>query len=119
MNFGNPLYSIILGLLTAGGALALKSVFDGIGLWRDGTARTEARGIKNLERYRLEADHRADRALHVSEYRLNLADYYRQRAADLEFYIRVTYGADKIPPVQAPPPQMTPFNQLEKVEDNA
>lgn len=118
MNFGSPLYSIILAILSAGGALALNSVFNGIKLWRDGTARTEARGIKNLEKYRLEADVRADKALHVSEYRLNLADHYRNRVADLEYFIRVTYGADKIPP-GAPPPQMTPFNQVEKVEDNA
>lgn len=86
-------------ILSAGGAAFLLAVFQGLKLWRDGTESREQNAIKGLERWRQQADDRADRYQRESEWRAVLVDYWRSRAGTLEYELGRT--GKPVPP--APP----------------
>lgn len=106
---------IVAAVLSAGGALAIKSLADGIGLWRNGTARTEARGISNLERFRKVAEYALLVAVHRLEfYRDTLNPYLRLRIAILEGVIIRKLGESELPPPTGPEPLMPPIPEKDK-----
>ena len=97
------LTGVLIAIFSAGGALAIGALFKGLGLIRSGAAKTEARAILNLERYRDEADERARQALHRLDYQQTLAEHYRSLYADLAFHVRHEWGAEHLLPVRQPP----------------
>lgn len=97
------LNAALVAIFSIGGAAAIGALFKGMGLIRSGAARTEARAIKNLERYRDEADDRAARVSHRLDYARELTEYHRSNYADLAHYVRLNFGAEHVPPVPAPP----------------
>lgn len=102
---------VVLALLSAGGALSIKAMFSGVDLWRSGTARTEARGIANLERMRQEAEYATLVAVHRMEfYRDELDPFLRRQVAVLEGIIIRSLGEDRLPPAQREP-EMRPIPQ--------
>lgn len=104
---------VLLAILSTGGALAINAIFKGVDSYRNGTARTEARGIRNLGRWRDEADQRALEAEHRRDYALVLVDYWRAAHADQEHKVRTEWGPEHV--LQRPPiPVMGPIPQLEK-----
>jgi len=99
----------LLVIVALGGGLGLFNFFRGLDLWRRGTARTEARGIANLEAWRAEADHRAEVRQHRLEYyRDELGPYKDRRIAMLEGVIIRRLGEDALPP-EEPRPVMAPL----------
>ena len=112
----STLTGVLIAIFSAGGALAIGAFFRGIEGWRSGSAKTEARAISNLEKYRKEADHRADVANHrLDFYRDDLTPYLQNRIGDLEYLIRTTWGAEHVPPTP-PRPVMRPVPILELEE---
>lgn len=99
---------ILAVVLTGGGAAFLWALFRGLGLIRTGVVRTEARAIQKLEQYRDEADDRATRISHQLDYQVVLAEYYRSNYADLAHHVRLTWGAENLPPIP-PAPVYTPL----------
>lgn len=106
--------AVLVAVFSVGGAGVIATVFKGINGWRAGAARTEARAIQNLERYREEADARASAEQHEKLYAYELAAYWRNRAGDAEFKIRTTWGEDQLPAV-SPVPVYTPPIRATKV----
>jgi hypothetical protein len=97
------LTAVLVAIFSVGGALAIRNLFAGYGLIKSGAARTEARAIRNLEKYRDEADDRAERAQHLADYRATVAEHYRAQYADLAYHVRESWGAEHLLPVTEPP----------------
>lgn len=107
------LTGVLVAIFSVGGAATIAALFKGFSGWRDGSARTEARAISNLEKYRDEADHRAAIERHkVNFYQDELTPYLQNRIGDLEYLIRTTWGAEHVPP-PLPRPVMSPVPRLE------
>lgn len=102
------LTAILIAVFSAGGAATLAALSKGINGWRAGAARTEARAIQNLEKYRDEADERARQAEHRGAYQHDLAEYWRDRAGNAEYKIRTTWGDAQIP-TPGPVPVFVPL----------
>lgn len=118
------LTGVLIAIFSAGGALAIGALFKGLGLIRSGAARTEARAIRNLEKYRDEADDRAARTGHRLDWQVSMTEHYRAQYADLAYHVRENWGAEHLLPVTEPPPYVPlPRNvkQLPKrtTDDNA
>lgn len=116
------LTAVLVAIFSVGGAIAIRNLFAGYGLIKSGAARTEARAIRNLEKYRDEADERADKAQHLAEYRAQVAEHYRAQYADLAYHVRENWGAEHLLPVTEPPryqplPTRT-AKQLKKAPDD-
>lgn len=94
----STLTGILIAVFSVGGAATVTALSKGITGWRAGAARTEARAIQNIEKYRIEADERARQAEHRGSYQHDLAEYWRDRAGNAEYKIRTEWGADQIPP---------------------
>ncbi len=111
--------AVLVAVFSVGGAGVIATIFKGINGWRAGAARTEARAIQNLERYRDEADWRARTAGHERDYAYDLATYWRNRAGDAEFKIRHEWGPEHLPPV-LPVPSFEPLTRtaVQKVTDD-
>jgi hypothetical protein len=102
----------VVAVLSAGGALSIKAMFSGADLWRSGTARTEARGIANLQLWREKAEHDTLVALHRLEFvRDEKVPYLMTRIAVLERVIIVNLGQDAVP-LAPPEPMMRPLPAL-------
>lgn len=99
----SALEAILVAVFSVGGAGVIATVFKGINGWRAGAARTEARAIQNLEKYRDEADARAGAERHEKDYAYLLAAYWRDRAGNAEFKIRHEFGPEHLPQVQPVP----------------
>jgi hypothetical protein len=103
---------VVVALLSIGGAAAIRAFFWGFDLWRSGTARTEARGIANLERQRIQAEHATMVERHkVDYYRDELVPFLRRQIAVQERAIIVIAGVEAVPnigmePVMRPLPIM-------------
>lgn len=80
-NWDNAL-PVILG---AGGAGFLTAVGAVVRSWRDGVEQSEARAIKNLERWRIDADNRANREEKRANILQRLLDRERRYVAILEY----------------------------------
>lgn len=106
--------AILVAVFSVGGAGVIATVFKGINGWRAGAAKTEARAISNLEKYRDEADERARSAGYERDYAYELAAYWRNRAGDAEFKIRNEWGPENLPVVGPVPP----FVPLTKVTED-
>lgn len=111
------LTGILVAVFSVGGAAVVTSLFKGVNNWRAGAAKTEARAIQNLERYRDDADWRATVADHRASYQSDLTDYWRARAGNAEHQIRITQGEDKVPPSD-PPPRYVALVRPEKVTED-
>lgn len=120
----STLAAVLIAVFSVGGAAAITALGKGINGWKAGAARTEARAIQNLEKYRDEADWRAAVETHRAAYNHDLAEYWRDRAGNAEYKIRTTWGAAELPPV-APVPRFSPLERpattkaLQKVNDDA
>lgn len=119
---GDTLTGIVIAVFSVGGAAVVTALFKGINGWRAGAARTEARAIQNLEKYRDDADWRADVADHRRAYAEDTSDYWRARAGNAEHKIRTALGEDAIPPT-GPVPVYVPLirptrTAVEKVTDS-
>lgn len=117
----DTLTGILVAVFSLGGAAVITALFKGINGWRMGAARTEARAIQNLERYREDADWRAHVAEHRESYRSDLVDYWRARAGNAEHLIRTRLGEKEVPPAD-PLPVYVPLKRpdrtaVEKVTD--
>lgn len=108
--------AVLVAVFSVGGAGVIATVFKGINGWRAGAARTEARAISNLEKYRDDADWRATVAEHREAYKSDLADYWRARAGNAEHHIRIEHGDDSVP-LAGPLPVYVPLVRPEKVTD--
>lgn len=95
--------AVLVAVFSVGGAGVIATIFKGINGWRAGAARTEARAIQNLERYRDEADWRAQAVGHERDYAYELVAYWRNRAGDAEFKIRHEWGPENLPAVGTVP----------------
>lgn len=104
----NGLVGVLIAIFSVGGAGAVAALAKGINNWRAGAARTEARAIQNLEKYRDESDARANAESHRASYYHDLAEYWRDRAGNAEYKIRTTWGASEIP-TPGPIPTFTPL----------
>lgn len=118
----STLAGVLIAVFSVGGAAAITALGKGINGWRAGAARTEARAIQNLEKYRDEADWRAAVETHRAAYNHDLAEYWRDRAGNAEYKIRTTWGAAELPPV-APIPRFVPLErptakELQKVAED-
>lgn len=115
------LTAALVAIFSIGGAAAIGALFKGMGLIRSGAARTEARAIKNLEKYRDEADDRAARVSHRLEWQVAMTEHYRSQYADLAYHVRENWGAEHLLPV-SPPPRYQPLprnvQQLPKRTDD-
>ena len=114
--------AVLVAVFSVGGAGVIATIFKGINGWRAGAARTEARAITNLEKYREEADWRAAQESHRAAYNHDLAEYWRDRAGNAEFKIRTSWGASELP-AAGPVPVYTPLARpktlaLQKVTDD-
>jgi len=110
---GDTLTGILVAVFSVGGAAVLTAVFKGINGWRAGAARTEARAIQNLERYRDDADWRAAVAEHRESFKSDLADYWRARAGNAEHVIRVQLSESSVP-AHPPIPVYSPLTRPQK-----
>lgn len=99
----NEVSGILIALLSVGGATFLATLFKGVQQWRNGAQASEARAIVNLEKYRNEADARAERAEIRADRNQELIEFWRTRAGDLEFIIVREQGKDAVPPLPALP----------------
>jgi hypothetical protein len=110
--------AVLVAVFSVGGAGVIATVFKGINGWRAGAARTEARAISNLEKYRDDADWRATVAEHREAYKSDLADYWRARAGNAEHAIRIKDGVDAVP-LAGPIPVYVPITRtvVERVPD--
>lgn len=104
----STLAAVLVAVFSVGGAAVITALSKGINGWRAGAARTEARAIQNLEKYRDEADWRAEVAEHRAAYRQEVAEYWRARAGNAEHKIRTTWGESEIPP-HGPEPVYVPL----------
>lgn len=102
------LTAALIAIFSVGGAASISALWKGINGWRAGVSRKEARAIQNLEKYRDEADWRAEVEAHRGAYRQDVAEYWRNRCGDAEHKIRTTWGASEIPP-HAPEPVYVPL----------
>lgn len=105
------LNALVGTVVTGGGAAFVWALARAFGLIRSGAVRTEARAIQNLEQWRDEADERAARIGHRLDYQVTLTEYHRSNYADLAHHVRLTWGAENLPPI-GPPPQYVPLPQL-------
>lgn len=109
------LAAVLVAVFSVGGAGVIATVFKGINGWRAGAARTEARAIQNLERYRDDADWRASVASHLAAYNHDLAEYWRDRAGNAEYLIRTAEGlGPSSVPVAGPIPRFEPLERPTK-----
>lgn len=110
--------AVLVAVFSTGGAVVIGTIVKGINGWRAGAARTEARAISNLEKYRDDADWRATVAEHREAYKSDLADYWRARAGNAEHAIRIEHGVDAVP-LAGPIPVYVPITRtvVEKVPD--
>lgn len=106
------LSAVLVAVFSVGGAATFGAIWKGINGWRAGAARTEARAISNLEKYRDEADWRAQQEAHRAAFNHDLAEYWRDRAGNAEYLIRTTEG---LGPGAVPAPGPLPrFQPLER-----
>lgn len=101
---------ILAIILSTGFAAVLWVIFKGRDLWRTGAQASEAKAIKNLERWAEREEARAERAL-------GLLDYWRTRAAELEYIIITELGRDRLPPrLPLPPdPSRVGYSQIQEL----
>lgn len=92
--------SLILG---AGGVAFLGALFKGVQMWRDGTDAREAKAIAGLEKWRVDADHRADRAQSWSDYYQSAASAWQSHAGTLAYAL--TSAGLPVPPDPVLPPR--------------
>jgi hypothetical protein len=104
------LSAILVAVFSVGGAGVFATIIKGINGWRAGAARTEARAIQNLERYRNDADWRAQVEANRAAHNHDVAEYWRDRAGNAEFKIRTEFGAQHLPPV-GPIPVYVPLER--------
>lgn len=115
MTSSGALNGVLAVVLTGGGAAFLWTLFRGLGLIRTGVVRTEARAIQKLEQYRDEADERAARIGHRLDYMTSLSEYHRSNYADLAHHVRLTWGAEHLPPVP-PAPVYEPLPRVKRTK---
>lgn len=111
----NEVSGVIIALLSVGGATFLATLFKGVQQWRNGAQASEARAIVNLERYRDEADARAEREANRADRNQELIDFWRTRAGDLEFIVSRELGKDAVPPLP-PLPALVSIKKPKEVE---
>lgn len=107
---------VLVLILGAGGATFLWTAVRSYLAIKDNADTREDKAVANLERYRLLADQRADRAEKRLGWQADVADFWRRRSVSLEaLLIRKGHEAEipPLPPRPAPPaldPQDDPAN---------
>lgn len=98
----NDLLPVILG---AGGAGFIAAATQAYSAWRSGAEARESKALRNLERWRDEADRRAELYLTQLDHERRWGSYWRQWAGTLEYALRQA-GIDLPPrPPEPPPPR--------------
>lgn len=87
---GDQITGWLVVILSFGAAAFVTAWFNGMTKWRGGTQAGEARAIKNLEKWGILQEARAERAI-------RMLDIERGYAADLERIIRVSLGSEALP----------------------
>jgi hypothetical protein len=90
-------------ILSGGGAMAIYTLVKAFLAIRSSTDTREATAIGNLERWRLDADKRADAFYQDLIYERQLSAFWQRRAATVEHVARVN-GVDVPPLPPAPKP---------------
>lgn len=72
-------------VLGGGAAATIWTVFRGIQMLRNDTTDATDRAVRDMERWRIEADERTRAAREDADWYLDLADYWRQWAATVVF----------------------------------
>lgn len=109
---------IIVLLLGAGGATFIWTLVRSYLAIRGAAETREAVAVKNLERWRDEADRRASVWQKKYEMQNDMTDYWRQRAATLEH--RMNLAGIEVPPLPPKPPVwQDPITGLVEPHDQA
>lgn len=94
---------IVVLVLSGGGAAAIFTMVKAFLAVRGSTDTREASAIANLERWRLQADERADGFYQDLCFERGVSAYWMRRAAELEHAFRASGG--EVPPAEPPPPR--------------
>lgn len=98
----NPLNQYLPYILGAGGVGFLATGAKFILALRASAETREAKAIANLERWRLDADSRAQRCLDRLDHQRDLTTYWQTRCGVLEHTMSV--AGVNVPPALSPPP---------------
>lgn len=88
-------------ILSGGGAAAVFTLVKALIALRSSTDTREATAISNLERWRRDADERADHAYHELGFEREVSAYWQRRAAAAEHALVLSGG---VVPECPPPP---------------
>lgn len=88
-------------VLAGGGAAGVYTLVKAVILLRDSTDTREASAIKNLEKWRVDADRRAEYFQKAWEFQRKLTDHWWRRAGQLEYTVRA--NGIEVPPVPDEP----------------
>lgn len=95
-------------VLGAGGVAFLGALFKGVQMLRDGARAREREAIAGLEKWREDADKRADRAFRELDYMRTLVAYWQARAGAREYQLHL-HGITPDPPPPLPMPLVEPL----------
>lgn len=98
MNFAQQVVVLILG---GGGAVAIFTLAKAYIAVRGSADTREASAIGNLEKWRLDADQRADAAYQDLMFERQLSTFWQRRAAEVEHTARL--NGVTVPDCPAPP----------------
>lgn len=106
---------VVVLILSAGGATAIFTIVKSVIAWRNSVDTREATGIANLERWRMQADRRADRNAALLDHEKEVSAHWRSRAGLLEY----TLNVNGIPIPPAPPlPKKPVFSEEGQSQDS-
>lgn len=94
---------LVIAVLSGGGAAAIFTLVKAVLAVRTSVDTREATAIGNLERWRRDADARADRAYHELGFERETSAYWQRRAASAE-HLLLMHGHQ--PPDCGEPPKM-------------
>jgi hypothetical protein len=97
----NTAQQLAVIILSGGGAAAIFTLVRAFLAIRSSADTREAVAISNLERWRVEADNRADRAYAELEHARELSAYWQRRSAVMEHALVLNGGV--CPPFPDPP----------------
>jgi len=101
----NGAQQLVVLVLSGGGAAAIFTLVKAVLAVRTSTDTREAAAIGNLERWRKDADERADRAYHELGFEREVSAYWQRRAATVEHLLLV--NGVQLPDFPPPPKEVT------------
>lgn len=111
----NTVQQLAVLILAGGGAAGVYTLVKAVILFRNSTDTREASAIKNLERWRVDADRRAEYFQRGWEFQRRLTEYWWRRAGQLE-YIATVNGVE-VPPPPVEPQMPEDLARMQKEEE--